>query len=61
VPAHWLLSDAERLAAAALRTEVDVTLHIGEGLPHVYPIMLGTPEAAQATEQTGNFLQTRVP
>ena len=53
--------DAERLAAAALRAGVDVTLHIGEGLPHVYPIMLGTPEAAQATEQTGNFLRTRVP
>jgi monoterpene epsilon-lactone hydrolase len=59
--ADLLLSDAERLAAAALRTGVDVTLHIGEGLPHVYPIMLGTPEAAQATEQTGNFLRTRVP
>jgi monoterpene epsilon-lactone hydrolase len=59
--ADLLLSDAERLAAAALRAGVDVTLHIGEGLPHVYPIMLGTPEAAQATEQTGNFLRTRVP
>jgi len=59
--ADLLLSDAERLAAAALRTGVDVTLHIGEGLPHVYPIMLGTPEAAQATEQTGSFLRTRVP
>src|ERR1700761_9000705 len=59
--ADLLLSDAERLAAAALRAGVDVTLHIGEGLPHVYPIMLGTPEAAQATEQTGNFLRARVP
>ena len=58
--ADLLLSDAERLAAAALRVGVDVTLHIGEDLPHVYPIMLGTPEAAQATEQTGDFLQTRV-
>ena len=59
--ADLLLSDAERLAAAARRAGVDVTLHIGEDLPHVYPIMLGTPEAAQATEQTGNFLRTRVP
>ena len=59
--ADLLLSDAERLAAAAVRAGVDVTLHIGEGLPHVYPIMLGTREAAQATEQTGNFLRTRVP
>jgi epsilon-lactone hydrolase len=58
--ADLLLSDAERLAAAARRAGVDVTLHIGEGLPHVYPIMLGTPEAAQATEQTGNFLRTWV-
>ena len=33
---------------------------IGDGLPHVYPIMAGTPEAAQATEQTGDFLRTRV-
>ena len=39
---------------------VHVTLHIGDGLPHVYPIMLGTPEAAEATEQTGNFLRTWV-
>jgi monoterpene epsilon-lactone hydrolase len=39
---------------------VDVTLKIGEGLPHVYPIMLGTPEAAEATEQTGKFLRARV-
>ena len=58
--ADLLLSDAERLAAAALRAGVDVTLHIGEDLPHVYPIMLGTPEAAQATEQTGDFLRTWV-
>jgi monoterpene epsilon-lactone hydrolase len=44
--ADLLLSDAERLAAAARRAGVDVTLHIGEGLPHVYPIMLGTPEGS---------------
>jgi len=35
-------------------------LEIGEGLPHVYPIMLGTPEAAEATEQIGTFLRARV-
>jgi epsilon-lactone hydrolase len=57
--ADLLLSDAERLAAAALRAGVDVTLHIGEGLPHVYPIMLGTPEAAEATDQIGRFLRAR--
>jgi monoterpene epsilon-lactone hydrolase len=58
--ADVLLSDAERLAAAARAAGVDVTLQIGPGLPHVYPILLGTPEAAQATEQTGTFLRARV-
>jgi len=58
--ADLLLSDSERLATAAAQAGVDVTLEIGEGLPHVYPIMLGTPEAAQATEQIGKFLRTRV-
>ena len=58
--ADLLLSDSERLAAAATEAAVDVTLEIGEGLPHVYPIMLGTPEAAQATEQTRTFLRARV-
>jgi acetyl esterase/lipase len=58
--ADLLLSDSERLAAAAAQAGVDVTLEIGEGLPHVYPILLGTPEAAEATEQTGKFLRARV-
>jgi len=58
--ADLLLSDSERLAAPAAKVGVDVTLEIGEGLPHVYPIMLGTPEAAEATEQTGTFLRARV-
>jgi epsilon-lactone hydrolase len=40
---------------------VDVTFTTGDGLPHVYPILLGTPEAAEATEQTGKFLRARVP
>jgi monoterpene epsilon-lactone hydrolase len=31
-----------------------------EGVPHVYQIMLGTPEAAEVTEQTGTFLRARV-
>jgi epsilon-lactone hydrolase len=58
--ADVLLSDSERLAAAAAEAGVDVSLQIGEGLPHVYPLMLGTPEAAQATEQIGKFLRARV-
>jgi epsilon-lactone hydrolase len=52
-----LLSDSERLAAAAVEAGIDVTLRIGEGLPHVYPLMLGTPEAAEATDQIGKFLR----
>ncbi len=58
--ADLLLSDSERLATAATQAGVDVTLKVGEGLPHVYPILLGTPEAAQATEQIGTFLRARV-
>jgi monoterpene epsilon-lactone hydrolase len=59
--ADLLLSDSQRLAAAATEAGVVVTLEVGEGLPHVYPIMLGTPEATEATEQTGKFLRARVP
>jgi monoterpene epsilon-lactone hydrolase len=59
--ADLLLSDSERLAAAATHAGVDVTLQIGEGLPHVYQLLLGTPEAAQATDQIGKFLRARVP
>ena len=55
--ADLLLSDSERLAAAAAHAGVDVTLEIGQGLPHVYQLLLGTPEAAQATEQIGKFLR----
>ena len=58
--ADLLLSDSERLASAAAEAGVDVTLEVGEGLPHVYPILLGTPEAAEATAQTGNFLRAWV-
>jgi epsilon-lactone hydrolase len=58
--ADVLLSDAERLAAAAADAGVDVTLEIGEGLPHVYQLLLGTPEAAEATERIGKFLRARV-
>jgi monoterpene epsilon-lactone hydrolase len=58
--ADVLLSDSERLAKAAAEAGVDVTLQIGEGLPHVYQLLLGTPEAAEATEEIGKFLRARV-
>jgi monoterpene epsilon-lactone hydrolase len=59
--ADLLLSDSERLAKAATEAGVNVELEVGEGLPHVYPLMLGTPEAAEATERIGEFLRARVP
>ena len=58
--ADLLLSDSERLATAAAGAGVDVILEVGEGLPHVYQLLLGTPEAAEATGQIGKFLRTRV-
>jgi epsilon-lactone hydrolase len=58
--ADLLLSDSLRLADAATAAGVDVTVQVGEGLPHVYPAMLGTPEAAEATEQAGKFLRARL-
>ena len=58
--ADLLLSDSERLAQAASGAGVDVRLEIGDGLPHVYQLMLGTPEAAAATERIGDFLRERV-
>jgi monoterpene epsilon-lactone hydrolase len=57
--AEVLLSDSERLAKAASGAGVKVTLQIGEGLPHFYQCMLGTPEAAEATGRIGTFLQAQ--
>jgi monoterpene epsilon-lactone hydrolase len=55
------LRDAgEDRPAAAAAAGVDVTLHVGDGLPHVYPLMLGTPEAAAATSQIAEFLRAHV-
>jgi monoterpene epsilon-lactone hydrolase len=59
--ADILLSDSERLAKAAAEAGVDITLEIGDGLPHVFQLMPGTPEAAEATEQIGKFLRAKVP
>jgi monoterpene epsilon-lactone hydrolase len=54
--AELLLSDSERAASAAAAAGVDVTLQIGDGLPHVYQSALGTPEAASATRQITDFI-----
>ena len=58
--ADLLLSDAERLAAAAAEAGVDVSLEVGAGLPHVYQLMAGTPEAATATMRIAAFLRARI-
>ena len=55
--ADLLLSDSERLADAARAIGVDVTLKVGSDLPHVFPLALGTPEAAEATETIGALLR----
>jgi epsilon-lactone hydrolase len=57
--AELLLSDAEELAKSAAAAGVDVTVQAGEGLPHVYPAMLGVPEATEATDQAGAFLRDK--
>jgi epsilon-lactone hydrolase len=56
-----LFSDSERLAELATKAGVDVTFQIGEGLPHVYQIVLEAPEAVSATDQVGAFLRTKLP
>lgn len=56
--ADLLLSDAQRLASAASLAGVRVTLEIGDGLPHVYQLNAGTPEAREATERIGRFLRS---
>jgi epsilon-lactone hydrolase len=59
--AEMLFSDAERLAAAAASAGVEVTLDVGEGLPHVYQLMADTLEAAEATVRIGEFMRSRWP
>ena len=58
--ADLLLSDSERLADAARAAGVDVTLRVGNDLPHVFPLAVGTPEATEATETIGAFLRQRL-
>jgi monoterpene epsilon-lactone hydrolase len=55
-----LFSDAQRLAEFAGNAGVDVTLQLGEGLPHVYQTVLEAPEAVSATDQIGAFLRAKV-
>ena len=52
-----LISDSERLASAAAEAGVDITLHVGEGLPHVYQAAVATPEAVSAMRQIADFIR----
>jgi epsilon-lactone hydrolase len=52
-----LLSDAERLAEAAAKDGVHVTLNVADGLPHVYHGALDTPEATAAIRQITQFTE----
>ena len=54
--ADLLLSDSERLAAAATQAGVDVTLQIGEGWP-TSTDHARHPRGAEATEQIGTLLE----
>jgi epsilon-lactone hydrolase len=55
-----LFSDAQRLAEFATKAGADVTLRLGEGLPHVYQAVLEAPEAVAATDQIGAFFRAKV-
>ena len=53
--ADLLLSDSERLAAAAAQAGVDVTLEIGEGLPRVYqPSCSAPPRPPRPPSRSGS-------
>jgi monoterpene epsilon-lactone hydrolase len=53
-----LLDDALRLAASAARDDVDVTLSVTRGVPHVFQGFAGVlEEGAQALDQMGSFLR----
>jgi monoterpene epsilon-lactone hydrolase len=58
--AEILLSDSERLAVAARRAGVELTLHVEPGAPHVYPSMVGDEPAHAATDMIGAFLRERL-
>jgi monoterpene epsilon-lactone hydrolase len=51
-----LLSDSTRLAQAARASGVEVTLEVGEGLPHVFSALATAPEALASTNRIGAFL-----
>ncbi|WP_345962744.1 alpha/beta hydrolase [Streptomyces sp. BRB040] len=56
-----LLDDAVRLAGRAGAADVEVTLEVGPGLPHVYPLHYGRlDEADAALDRAARFLTARI-
>jgi monoterpene epsilon-lactone hydrolase len=56
-----LLDDSRRYAARARRVGVDATVHVWEGMPHVFPANVGTLEAAErALETMAVFLKEKL-
>jgi acetyl esterase/lipase len=56
-----LLDDSTRVAERAKAAGVDVTLHVEEGLVHVWPFLGDdVPEAVKALEQTAEFIRKHV-
>jgi acetyl esterase/lipase len=55
-----LLDDSVRLARSAGMAGVDVTLHIGAGMQHIFPIYCGAiPEADAAVAMIGKWIRAR--
>ena len=60
--AEVILDDSTRLAAAARAAGVAVSLKVWAEMPHVFPAFAGLlPEADQAIEQTGAWLDQHYP
>jgi epsilon-lactone hydrolase len=59
--AEVLLDDSLRLAVRAAQHEVDVSLDVVAGAPHVYPLMAGVmDEADEALDRAAQFLTLRL-
>ncbi len=57
--AEVMLDDARRYAVKAQAAGLKVSLHVWEGMPHVFPSALGQlAAAAEATDAIGAFLRT---
>ena len=60
--AEVILDDSTRLAARASEAGVEVSLEIWDEMPHVFPAFAGLlPEADQAIERIGAWLDQRYP